>query len=86
MSLKLRLDDLIEEKSKREKRVINQKVVAEEADITPSTLSRYVNGFVSSFSHNTVEKLLDYFDLDVSEMGRLFSRVHQVNIRELEDK
>lgn len=68
MALKFRIRELITQKSQREGRVITQKEVAQAAEIDPAVLSRYANGFTKSFQGDVVEKLMDYFGVELSEL------------------
>lgn len=71
MGVRLRISELIEEKSVQTGQSITQKDVARDAQITESTLSRYAKGFVGSFNGEILERLADYFNVEV---GQLFIR------------
>ncbi|MEL6407449.1 MAG: helix-turn-helix transcriptional regulator [Chloroflexota bacterium] len=68
MAMRLRIRELIHEKSLREGRQITQKEVALESGIDESMLSRYANGFTTSFKGDVIESLLDYFDVALDEL------------------
>jgi len=68
MGLRLRVEELIERKAKAEGRTLTQKKVAQESAINESTLSRYSNGFVTSFNGVVLEKLADYFEVGIGEL------------------
>lgn len=68
MAMKMRIKELIQEKSDREGRNLTQKEVAYASGVDESMLSRYANGFTTSFKGEVIEKLLDYFDIDLDEL------------------
>ena len=80
MAMRMRIKELIQEKSDHEGRPITQKEVAFDSGVDESMLSRYANGFTTSFKGEVIEKLLDYFDIDLND---LFDREIEVSqIRE----
>jgi transcriptional regulator with XRE-family HTH domain len=68
MSIRLRIKELIREKSAREGRTVTQKEVAAVAGVDQSMLSRYANGVSNSLRSEAIEKLLDYFGVDIGEL------------------
>ena len=68
MSIRLRIKELIREKSVREGRTVTQKEVAAVAGVDQSMLSRYANGVSTTFRSEALEKLLDYFGVDLGEL------------------
>lgn len=68
MALRMRIKELIREKSEREEREITQKEVATASRVDESMLSRYANGFTTSFKGEVIEKLLDYFEISLDEL------------------
>lgn len=68
MTLKLQLRELMEAKAAAEGRVITQKTVSEETGIDQGVISRYARGFVTNFNSDILEKLLDYFQVELNEL------------------
>lgn len=68
MAMRLRIKELIAEKAEREGRELNQKIVAAEAGIDPSILSRYAKNFSTSFNATTLQRLKIYFNVSFDEM------------------
>jgi DNA-binding Xre family transcriptional regulator len=66
--LKIRLDELIKEKEQEWGRPIRQFEIAEQIQIPASTLSRYVNGLLTRYDREILEKLMNYFDCDISDI------------------
>jgi len=67
-TLRLRVDQLLREKSVVEKREIPQVEVALSTRIPPGVISRYVNNAVRRYDANTLEKLMDYFGVGIDQM------------------
>jgi transcriptional regulator with XRE-family HTH domain len=68
MPMRLRIKELIREKSEREGRNITQREVSEGSGVEQSMLSRYANGLPGSFNGDTIERLLDYFEVNIDEL------------------
>lgn len=68
MALRMRIKELIQEKGIRENRELTQKEVARTSGVDESILSRYANGFTTSFRGEVIEKLLDYFDVGMEDL------------------
>jgi putative transcriptional regulator len=68
MAIRLRIKELIREKSEREGRNVTQREVSEASGVDQSMLSRYANGLPGSFNGETIEKLLDYFEVGIEDL------------------
>lgn len=68
MTLKFRIKELIDERSKLEGRKITQKEIAKAAGVDAAVLSRYANNFTNSFQGDVIEKLMDYFHVSLDEL------------------
>lgn len=66
--IRMRIRELIQTKGQREGRQLTQKEVARETGIDESLLSRYANGFTSSFKGEVIEKMMDYFQVTMDEL------------------
>ncbi len=66
--LKIRLNELIKEKEQEWGRSIKQYEIAQEINVPASTLSRYMNGFLSRYDGEILEKLMDYFDCELEDI------------------
>lgn len=76
MAIRMRIKELIQEKAHREGRQITQKEVAQYSGVDESMLSRYANGFTTTFKGEVIEKLLDYFNIELED---LFDRDTEVS-------
>jgi len=68
MTLKIRLRELMDEKSKRQGRAITQAEVARAVGVDSGTLSRYANGYVAGFKNDILERLMDYFQVEPGDI------------------
>ncbi len=66
--MRTRIVELMGKKQTAESRVINQAIVAEEANLSRQTINKWVNGDLRRFDEDTIIKLCDYFDCDMSEL------------------
>jgi DNA-binding Xre family transcriptional regulator len=66
--LKMRLDELIKEKEQEWGRPIKQYEISKQINVPASTLSRYMNGFLSRYDGEILEKLMDYFDCELEDI------------------
>jgi DNA-binding Xre family transcriptional regulator len=59
---------LMGQKQAAEKRVINQAIVAEEAELSRQTINKWVNGDLRRFDEETILKLCKYFGCAMNDL------------------
>ena len=65
---KTNIEQLMREKSARERRKITQEIVAEETGLSLPTISRWVRSEVARIELDTVQKLCKYFDCSFEDL------------------
>ena len=66
--LQFRLRELMAERSRKSGETITYASIQEATNISPNTLSLLAQGKVKMVGIPTIERLLDFFDCDVSEL------------------
>lgn len=65
---KTNVEQLIREKSARDRRKITQEIVAKETELSLPTINRWVRGDVARIELETVQALCKYFEVSFSEL------------------
>ena len=68
MPVRNRLAVLMAEKSIAERRRINVAIVEEEADVSHTTLNKYISQKATRFDGTIIEKLCNYFGVQVDKL------------------
>lgn len=63
-----RLPELIRQREERTGRRLLQKDIARATGIPEGTLSRYVNDHINRFDRDIVERLCEYFEVELHEL------------------
>lgn len=66
--MRVRIKELLDEKSKKEGRLITQKVMSAETGLDQTTISRYARGWSNSISVRLLEVMQDYFGATFDEI------------------
>lgn len=66
--MRTRIIALMGDKQKREGRFINASVVANEVELSRTTIYNWINDDIRRFDESTLKKLCDYFNCDVGDL------------------
>ena len=67
-AIKFRIKELIAERERKTGENVTYKVIHEATRISPNTLSTMAQNKVKKVGISVIERLLDYFDCDVSDL------------------